>query len=78
MRTVLAALMVMVHVIPAHARGKQRPGAEPQQAADRGVEVALLLVEALARLAVHGVEPPAPLVEDFLYHLGAVSPSVGQ
>jgi hypothetical protein len=35
MRTVLAALMVMVHVIPAHARGKQRPGAEPQQAADR-------------------------------------------
>jgi len=35
MRTVLAALMVMVLVIPAHARGKQRPGAEPQQAADR-------------------------------------------
>jgi hypothetical protein len=35
MRTVLAALMVMMLVVPAHARGKQRPGAEPQQTADR-------------------------------------------
>ena len=35
MRVVLAALMVVLLAIPAHARGKQRPGAEPQQAADR-------------------------------------------
>ena len=35
MRTVLAALMVLALVVPAHARGKQRPGAEPQQTADR-------------------------------------------
>jgi hypothetical protein len=35
MRVVLAALTVVLLAIPAHARGKQRPGAEPQQAADR-------------------------------------------
>ena len=35
MRFVLAALMMALLAIPAHARGKQRPGAEPQQAADR-------------------------------------------
>jgi hypothetical protein len=35
MRVVLAALMVALLAIPAHARGKQRAGAEPQQAADR-------------------------------------------
>jgi len=35
MRVVLAALMGVLLAIPAHARGKQRPGAEPQQAADR-------------------------------------------
>ena len=35
MRVVLAALMVVSLAIPVHARGKQRSGAEPQQAADR-------------------------------------------
>ena len=35
MRNVLAALMVVSLAIPGHARGKQRPGAEPQQTADR-------------------------------------------
>ena len=35
MRVVLAALMIVLLAIPADARGKQRPGAEPPQAADR-------------------------------------------
>ena len=43
------------------------PADRAQDGADGGVEIALLLVEALARLAVHGVEAIAPLVEDLLH-----------
>ena len=35
MRIVLAALMMALLAIPAHARGKQRSGAQPEHAADQ-------------------------------------------
>jgi hypothetical protein len=35
MRVVLVALMMALLAIPAHARGKQRSGAQPEQAADQ-------------------------------------------
>jgi hypothetical protein len=35
MRVVLVALTISLLANPAHARGKQRQGAEPQQAADQ-------------------------------------------
>ena len=35
MRVVRVALMMVLLAIPAHARGKQRSGAQPDQTADR-------------------------------------------